>query len=90
MLLAQFAVFLGSAVFFACCLTPANEQDSLVALNQALSGANWERQWNLSEPPCSWTGVHCTASESIESITLPSNNLAGALPELDLPELLSL
>ena len=72
------------------CLLP-DEKTSLLALHDATSGPSWKNNWDRSLDPCSWFGVVCNLSNSsVEILSLPSNNLIGSLPDLELPFLIKL
>ena len=78
---------------FALCVgaLPASQTNSLVALYNATSGSSWVTGWNLQDNPCTWQGVICDGAENnVEHLLLPGNKLDGTLPDLALPNLLSL
>jgi hypothetical protein len=64
-------------------------QDSLqlVQLYQTANGAHWINQWNLNTPIHTWFGVTLTAQGCVQNIELRANNLAGTIPNLNLPNL---
>jgi hypothetical protein len=70
----------------------ASERVALLAFHGACGGPSWFVPWNLTSPsPCTWFGVTCDPTqESVVELTLPSNNLVGTLPDLQLPELLNM
>lgn len=67
-------------------------QDSLqlVRLYNATNGANWTNKWNLNTPINTWYGVELNANGCVTGIGMENNNLEGTLPNLDMPNLVSL
>ena len=67
-------------------------QDSLqlVSLYNAANGANWTDKWNLNTPINTWYGVELNANGCVTGIRMENNNLDGTLPNLDMPNLMSL
>jgi Leucine-rich repeat (LRR) protein len=63
---------------------PASERDALIALYEATAGTAWtDRSAWLGAPgtECSWFGVNCDETgAAVVSLSLPYNNLVGALP----------
>ncbi|GMI35872.1 hypothetical protein TeGR_g1609 [Tetraparma gracilis] len=61
----------------------AAEHAALEALFAALDGYSWKKNslWmDLNGGShCDWHGVSCTASDTVQSLSLPSNNLRGSL-----------
>ena len=57
------------------------ECEALIALYSATGGDNWVNKtgWLQTTTPCTWYGVTCEA-EHVTRLSLPSNNLRGALP----------
>lgn len=53
-----------------------------VATTQTPSPDPWvyDEYWITEKHECDWTGIHCTASKRIHSISLERNNLTGKLP----------
>jgi WD40 repeat protein len=72
---------------------PKTECESLVALYDSTNGdmwANTARRWKQTNNPCSWYGVTCRSRNGLGTVTylnLTKNNLQGALPDLNLPNL---
>jgi len=62
---------------------PTSECDVLVALYTNTNGSGWTTHinWNVTNTPCSWSGIYCNGSHVAE-IYLGTNNLSGALPSL--------
>ena len=65
--------------------TPAcgsREQDALVALYNAMDGANWLRNtnWSSEEPVGNWYGVTTDSGGCVTDLELASNRLSGAMP----------
>ncbi|RKZ50522.1 MAG: hypothetical protein DRR00_15010 [Candidatus Parabeggiatoa sp. nov. 3] len=67
---------------------PEAECDALVALYDNTDGANWTdnatNNWKVTNMPCSWTGVTCSAVPPIKvtGIVRYSKNLSGTIPNL--------
>ena len=40
----------------------------------------YQEYWLTDKHECDWTGIHCTASKRVHSISLEKNNLTGKLP----------
>jgi Leucine-rich repeat (LRR) protein len=60
----------------------------LVILYNSTDGANWSETWNLANPMNTWKGVTLDATTGeVIALSLLSNNLRGALPNLILPKL---
>jgi PQQ-dependent dehydrogenase (s-GDH family) len=61
-------------------------QDSLqlVSLYNATNGANWTNKWNLNQPMTTWFGVGLNPDGCVKVVVLPSNNLVGTIPNLNL------
>lgn len=61
------------------------EKDALANFYSATGGDNWYQNTNWNNDAvdeCDWYGIVCNvASEHITTISLPSNNLSGVLPE---------
>lgn len=36
--------------------------------------------WSTSEHECNWYGIYCAVNDTVTTISLPSNNLAGTIP----------
>ena len=82
------------ALMSVTCL-PMSQKESLVALYNSTGGPFWTNNtnWITSTDPCAplWFGVTCDASKAnVISLSLPSNNMTGSLPDLQLPALDSL
>ena len=86
---------LGFLLSVACVLQPA-QKTSLVNLYIATEGPTaWfmRNNWNNNGDPCApkWFGVVCDGSgTNVVSLVLDQNDLAGTLPDLFLPELVTL
>lgn len=64
----------------------ANERRSLLTLYQAANGKHWPRQenWASDKWICFWEGVDCSGPAGamrVTSLQLPTNDLAGAVPD---------
>jgi Leucine-rich repeat (LRR) protein len=57
----------------------------LVILYNSTSGSTWSITWDLAQPMNTWHGITLDASGQVLSVSLPNNNLKGALPNLFLP-----
>ncbi|CAB9517379.1 Leucine rich repeat N-terminal domain [Seminavis robusta] len=77
------------AVFLAVVMPSAalDERRILVEFFEATSGAQWLKKdnWGSDQPICSWHGVSCldgsqTGDSEVDTIQLPENNIAGAIP----------
>ncbi|MBK8503207.1 MAG: leucine-rich repeat domain-containing protein [Saprospiraceae bacterium] len=64
----------------------ATDSLELVKLYKSTDGAMWSITWNLATPMNTWHGVTLDATGQVTSLSLPSNNLKGALPNLFLPK----
>ncbi len=64
---------------------PQNECDTLVEIYNATNGPDWTdratNNWNMTNIPCTWTGITCT-DEHVTRITRKLQNLVGTLPKL--------
>ena len=64
---------------------PQNECDTLVEIYNATNGPDWTdratNNWNITNTPCTWTGITCT-DEHVTRITRKQQNLVGTLPKL--------
>jgi len=62
---------------------PQVECEALVALYTSTDGPNWSdspgNDWNVTDTPCSWTGVDCTDGHVTE-IYRYNENLVGTIP----------
>jgi Leucine-rich repeat (LRR) protein len=60
---------------------PQVQCEALVALYNSTDGANWSNNfdWNVTNTPCSWSGVTCSAGQVTE-ISLSYNDLNGSIP----------
>lgn len=69
-----------------------NKSDSLelVKFYNATGGVNWAESWNLQRPVRTWSGVRLSPAGNVVSIVLQTNNLKGTLPDINLPELVTL
>lgn len=63
------------------------ERRILVEVFEGTNGAQWLKKdnWGTDAPICSWHGISClggtsTGDSEVDSIQLPENNIAGALP----------
>lgn len=79
--------------FFVICCTRsltfadrAADSLELVKLYNSTEGATWSITWDLSQPMNTWHGITLDASGQVVSVSLPGNNLKGALPNLALPQ----
>ena len=67
---------------------PQAECQALVAFYTSTNGASWKdspaNNWNVTQFPCSWTGVVCSAGSPghVTQIQLAGNNLVGSIPDL--------
>jgi hypothetical protein len=77
-----------------CCLLLPEQRASLVNFYFATEGPSWttDTDWFLGDPCTnSWQGIVCdTANLNVVKIVLFGNGLAGTLPDLQLPELVTL
>ncbi|MCB0665823.1 MAG: hypothetical protein KDC80_08385, partial [Saprospiraceae bacterium] len=64
------------------------EADSLelVKLYNSTEGPMWSITWDLEQPMDTWHGIGLDPSGQVVSVSLPGNNLRGALPNLALPQ----
>jgi len=62
---------------------PQLECEALVALYTNTDGANWNdspgNNWNVTDTPCSWTGVDCSAGH-VTTIDRDNQSLNGPIP----------
>jgi len=67
---------------------PTTECQSLVDLYNSTNGSGWTDKtgWNVTTTPCSWFGVTCSGGH-VATLELNSNQLAGNIPNLNLPNL---
>ncbi len=67
---------------------PAVECQSLLDLYSNTNGPNWinKTDWNATNTPCNWYGVSCGGGH-VTSISLNFNQLNGAIPNFNLPNL---
>ncbi|MCO6476617.1 MAG: SUMF1/EgtB/PvdO family nonheme iron enzyme, partial [Phaeodactylibacter sp.] len=81
---------------FTLCITPYSPvsncrmQDSLalVELYDAThENGDWVNEWDLSQPMDTWHGVVLNVDGCVDRLNLLFNNLAGELPDLNLPNL---
>lgn len=65
------------------CDVEINERDILELLYNKCGGKNWHRQdnWMSSEDICTWYGIQCKGTKSVQAIRLGANNLAGTPPK---------
>ncbi|MEZ4993446.1 MAG: HYR domain-containing protein [Saprospiraceae bacterium] len=67
------------------------DRDALIALYEVTNGKKWKTKWDTTScDPCSWFGVGCDVELRVISLDLPSNQLSGPIPNLNLPELVHL
>jgi len=66
---------------------PQIECAALLALYNSTDGANWtdspSNQWNVTNTPCSWTGVSCALFDNMANVTAinrPNKGLNGSIP----------
>ena len=63
------------------------ECETLLALYNSTDGPNWSdslsNNWNVTNTPCSWTGISCDGNGKVIQITRNSKNLVGTLPNFD-------
>jgi gliding motility-associated-like protein len=59
----------------------------LIALYDSTGGANWTNKWKLRESMSTWYGIKQSTEGCVTDIKLDSNNLRGALPELNFSKL---
>ena len=59
-------------------LDALTEQQILEHLYHNLNGDNWLTSWDLTEDPCTYSGVVCANSKVVE-IDLSDNNLVGSI-----------
>lgn len=64
------------------CDVEINERDILELLYNECGGKNWHRQdnWMTSEDVCTWYGIQCKGTKSVQAIRLGANNLVGTPP----------
>jgi Leucine-rich repeat (LRR) protein len=85
--LGALALALSSFVFAntAAAAVPASERAALLGFYAALGGENWSNRtgWGgAAGTECTWFGVSCNeAGTSVTEISLPTNGLAGVIPE---------
>ncbi|BAP57803.1 hypothetical protein THII_3506 [Thioploca ingrica] len=64
---------------------PQAECETLIAFYNSTNGAGWSdsatNNWNVTNTPCSWTGIFCS-DEHIITISRYQHNLAGPIPDL--------
>lgn len=74
------------------CAACNRQSDSLalVQLYQFSGGVNWTVKWNLASPIDTWHGVFLNTDGCVSFLNLRNNNLAGLLPNLQLPHLVFL
>jgi len=67
---------------------PQTECQSLLDLYNSTNGASWtiNTGWNVDNTPCSWKGVACSGAH-VTNLDLNTNQLSGAIPNLNLPNL---
>jgi Leucine-rich repeat (LRR) protein len=65
------------------CDVAVNERDILELLYTECGGKNWYRQdnWMTSEDICTWYGIQCKGTKSVQAIRLGANNLVGTPPD---------
>ena len=71
---------------------PTTECDVLLSLFADNNGSVWTTKngWNITNTPCTWTGITCTVGH-VTSLVLHDNNLSGSIPDLaGLPNLRTL
>ncbi len=69
-----------------------NKADSLelVKFYHSTGGLNWAESWNLQRPVKTWSGVRLSPAGNVISLILQTNNLKGTLPDIKLPEMVTL
>lgn len=72
-----------------CQTGPRCEADSveLVSFYNTHGGNGWNNTWNFSNPVDTWFGVQVNESGCVTQLNLAGNNVAGTLPDFQLPEL---
>ena len=58
-----------------------NERNSLIAIYNALDGANWTNTWDLNADISTWYGITLNSANRVVGIDLSRNNLSGELPD---------
>lgn len=78
---------MGALLVFPSPATATDERRILVEFFQGTNGAQWLKKdnWATDSPICSWHGISClggtTSGDSqVDTIQLPDNNIAGAIP----------
>ena len=67
------------------------DRSELIKLYNATDGANWKHPWDLTQPVSTWHGVGSTNDGcSVSYINLSNEGLTGSIPNLNLPNLISL
>ena len=63
---------------------PTIECKALVALYDSSDGINWtsNKNWKLTNTPCSWFGVDCGGGNQVIALRLPANGLKGNITDL--------
>ena len=69
-----------------CCVEVAATvppRDILVAIYENTHGSGWKHNtgWLSARSECTWYGVKCTHSGSIDELVLQNNRLRGTLPD---------
>jgi hypothetical protein len=62
---------------------PTSERQALVDLYNATNGTGWTNHTNWNGPvgtECTWFGVNCWDTGSVQALALQNNNLRGTLP----------
>ena len=61
---------------------PAADRVALIAFYNATGGPQWHEQknWNTTESISNWHGVSTNLAGFVTGLSLPGNNLSGALP----------
>lgn len=65
---------------------PTRMSDSLELVNfyNMTGGNNWKFIWNLNDPMDTWFGVTLNEGGCVEKISLPTHDMVGTIPNLDL------
>ena len=80
-------IFLALGLLFQITIGYAQPKDNqeLLKLYNAAGGQKWANSWDLEQPVSEWYGVRVDANDRVIGLDLPSNNLVGSLPYMNLP-----